>query len=632
MSLPSQNQIDSLVKIYRSGSFKEAKKIARIISKNYPKFAMAWAILGTIALKEEKLDEALNYLITATQLDPNNLNHHNNKGLVLMKLNRLEESKQAFEQAINLNTKDAGFYNNYASVLRSLNIIDGAIINHKKAIEINPNYVEAIHNLGITYTKINQYKAALRYFYAALKLSSNPENKFALILDTAIAEFQLNLRERSQERFEYILKNDPKRYIKAISYVIRIEAYNEDPTKSGEVFNELLKYKYPSVAEFNEIINAYSEVKSYKKLKQIYNLGIKQYPKSSALLTTMYTANLNMDNYHDAYNNILDAEEYASDSLTKLRIQIIIANYLRNYDQEKSEEQLIKIINAGNDFSQLEKGSQFICFINLAILKYLKMDYIETDKCIKKSEDMGLSYFLSDRKNYLLDTELFIINTFKNLLSENLKALQKENKSKDRQNFEKLYVIGESHSLASHDLEIEIKGKKYLSQAKFIIGVKQYHLGRNEDSLFKYMFKEYFNSIPKESTVLLAIGEIDIREDGIIKAFKKKNDGSTLEDLINLTIDNYFNFIDTINLDFNNHIIMQGTSCRHETDSNTIIEATTIFNDKFREEASKRGYGFLDLHKMTNNGKNITTMEFTYEGMHITRQGMQNAWKHFYIS
>ena len=75
------------------------------------------------------------------------------------------------------------------------------------------------------------------------------------------------------------------------------------------------------------------------------------------------------------------------------------------------------------------------------------------------------------------------------------------------------YVIGESHSLESHGLNIKIKGQDFFCRSLLIMGCMQWHLGNKSRNKYKIKFEEVFFKVPKPSNILLAIGEIDCRID-----------------------------------------------------------------------------------------------------------------------
>ena len=70
----------------------------------------------------------------------------------------------------------------------------------------------------------------------------------------------------------------------------------------------------------------------------------------------------------------------------------------------------------------------------------------------------------------------------------------------------------------------------FLCEAKLIMGCKQWHLGNPNKNQYQRKFEIIFDDIPKNSHILLTIGEIDCRiNDGILKHKKKKSSKSKTE-------------------------------------------------------------------------------------------------------
>lgn len=86
---------------------------------------------------------------------------------------------------------------------------------------------------------------------------------------------------------------------------------------------------------------------------------------------------------------------------------------------------------------------------------------------------------------------------------------------------DRLYVIGESHSLESHGCSVLISGREHLCEARWIWNCMQWHLANGTKNFFKARFEDIVSRLPIASNVLLTIGEIDCRIDsGILPTAK----------------------------------------------------------------------------------------------------------------
>ena len=203
-----------------------------------------------------------------------------------------------------------------------------------------------------------------------------------------------------------------------------------------------------------------------------------------------------------------------------------------------------------------------------------------------------------------------------------------------KKNDKNIYVIGESHSLASHHLCIQNSGANFFCSAKLIKGCKQWHLGNAFRNQYKHQFETYFFSLPKHSYVLLAIGEIDCRLDTGIIPHKRKFPEKQIKEIISNTIENYLNYIVNNNSDYQHIITIQGVPCPNldvrnhsEKDIRQLGEVIKIFNYELKMQSKEKGFGFLDTHQLTNKGDGLSNGSWHIDDYHLSPEGMQEAWR-----
>jgi Flp pilus assembly protein TadD len=263
--------------------------------------------------------------------------------------------------------------------------------------------------------------------------------------------------------------------------------------------------------------------------------------------------------------------------------------------------------------------------VNLAICNFLKGDFDESKKQVtvaKKIQDKTLSEFKNGKvyQGYLLN--LLKWHEHKYLSNEKGKIYQT------------LHVIGESHSLASHYLRIKYSQINFFCKANLIKGCKQWHLGNSFRNEFKHQFENIFLSLPKYSYVLLAIGEIDCRLDSGIIEYKNKFPDRQIKQIILSTIEDYFAYITNKNFTHQHKIIIQGVPCpnidaRNHTqkDIKQLVEVIKVFNCELEAKSKKKGFGFLDVYKLTNKGDGLSNKFWHIDSIHLSPDGMLEAWR-----
>ena len=275
---------------------------------------------------------------------------------------------------------------------------------------------------------------------------------------------------------------------------------------------------------------------------------------------------------------------------------------------------------------EIDKNNQGLkAAVQLAIFKFLEKDFSESKKILlacHKIQEMK-SFDFNNHKLY----QSYLLK----ILNNNEKKIPTTNHDESKI---KLYVIGDSHSLVSHGQHIKLSAKDFLCKSLLVPGCKQFDLGNDVSNKFKYKFKKIFCSIPESSQILLTIGEIDCRLDGGIIKHKNRYPKKNITALIKDTVENYLNYISTLNLSFKHNIIIQGVPCPNINITNIsmekieeLIKVIRYFNVVLKEKSKKIGFEFLDVYKLTDNGNGFSNNFWHLDEHHLSLKGIQEAWR-----
>ena len=291
-------------------------------------------------------------------------------------------------------------------------------------------------------------------------------------------------------------------------------------------------------------------------------------------------------------------------------------------DLEKEINALKNLLKLDADDFGLRAG------VNLAICNFLEGDFAGSKKQVLaagKIQEKMLSKFKTEKvyQRYLLKILKWHEDTYLDV-----------DKGKKNKN---LYVLGESHSLASHHLRIQHSGIDFFCKARLIKGCKQWHLGNASRNQYKNKFESIFCSLPKYSYVLLAIGEIDCRLDSGIIEHKNKYPAKQIKEITQNTVKNYLSYIVDNNSDCHHKIIIQGVPCptinrcidHAEKEVMQWIEVIKIFNFELKKIAEEKRLGFLDVHKLTDRGDGFSNNVWHIDNNHISPEGMIEAWSRY---
>ena len=294
-----------------------------------------------------------------------------------------------------------------------------------------------------------------------------------------------------------------------------------------------------------------------------------------------------------------------------------VQGYMNNLEAEIVSLQNVLRIDSDND--GLRAG------VNLAICNFLEGNFDQSKKqvlAVKKIQEKTLPKFKNEKvyQGYLLKILKWHERNYLNF-----------EKAKPHKT---LQVIGESHSLASHYLRIKYSQINFFCKANLIKGCKQWHLGNSFRNEFKHQFENIFLSLPKYSYVLLTIGEIDCRLDSGIIEYQKKFQDKQIKKIIHSTIDDYLAYIINKNFTCQHKIIIQGVPCPNidirnyaQKDVKQLVEVIKIFNCELEAKSKKKGFGFLDVYKLTNNGDGLSNKFWHIDSIHLSPEGMLEAWR-----
>jgi hypothetical protein len=182
-------------------------------------------------------------------------------------------------------------------------------------------------------------------------------------------------------------------------------------------------------------------------------------------------------------------------------------------------------------------------------------------------------------------------------------------------------VIGDSHSLSTNGLLIDINNLKFICRTKLVVGIQMHHLASEFPNKYKSSIENIINNTPHNSVICISVGEIDTRFDyGFLPHMKDlKEVGENIKKIVN----DFIKFIN--NICSNNYsIIFIGVSSpnANSMSSNEYLNETRkkiIFqiNEALKSTATKLGFGFLDLYNLTRNSDGYSHSEMSLDSIHL---------------
>ena len=467
-------------------------------------------------------------------------------------------------------------------VLKKTGRINEALFANQKSVQLEPMNMETNFNLGNTLQELGRLEEAETYHRKAISIKPG----YAEAHNNLGFTFQrIGRLEEAEVSYRKAIKLKPN-YAEAhnnLSITLKELGRLEEAEVS---YRKAIKLKPDYAEAHNNLGNTLKELGRLEEAEVSYRKAIKLKP-----------------DYAGAYYNLSNNLSYMN-------------------DLEKEINALKNVLKSDADNFGLKAG------VNLAICNFLEGDFAESKKQVLAAEK------IQEKTLYEFKTEKVYQRYLLKILKWHEDKYLDVDKGKKNKN---LYVLGESHSLASHHLRIQHSGVDFFCKARLIKGCKQWHLGNASRNQYKNKFESIFCSLPKNSHVLLAIGEIDCRLDSGIIKHKNKYPAKQIKEITRNTVENYLSYIVDNNSDCHHKIIIQGVPCptidrfinHAEKEVMQLIEVIKIFNFELKIIAEEKRLGFLDVHKLTDRGDGFSNNVWHIDNNHISPEGMIEAWSRY---
>lgn len=196
---------------------------------------------------------------------------------------------------------------------------------------------------------------------------------------------------------------------------------------------------------------------------------------------------------------------------------------------------------------------------------------------------------------------------------------------------ERLHVIGESHALSVHGIEVHLD-RPLRCVSHWIEGCKQWYLGRPEANRFKCQFENIMVQIPRGSQVMLTIGEIDCRHDEGLLLTWKKDTSQSMEQLIAATVDPYVLYVGRVAKKANHRLLIAGVPASNFpreaislTDQPLLANLIRLFNQQIKISAARHGHHFIDVRSMTAGSDGYSNGVWHLDEHHLRPDAWQAA-------
>lgn len=565
--------------------------------------------------------------------------------------------EQAFQQAIE---------HHQASRLQDAERLYRAIL------QAQPNHPDANHNLGVLAVQVKQPVASLPHFKAALEANPNHEQYWLSYIDTLLAVGSVEEAQSVLERgIQQGLSDQRAASLMARIRTGRLAAFGISDLfaqaaahlQAGRFADAIAIYQYcivlaPHVPESHvNLGNAFRDQGKYEIAIDCYHKALALHPDHADAYGNQGRALYLMGNLEEAIASCHTALRLCPEHIETLNT---LGNVL--FVQGKLDDAITcyrqalavypdfpkALHNLGNALQWMDQSSDSIN----TRLKFISLDTADPALKVNAAVSLAVMYYLQDdlpaTREMTVRVSMFLRQTKRKLCNEVIycrylnQLLQwwdtVGSGLRRSEPIDTLYVVGESHALTYHNIEVEHEGRQVLCKARWIAGCKQWHLGNSLDNMQKFLFRKILGAIPRHANILLIIGEIDCRYDGGIMQAWKKDVSQSLHGMALETISGYLKFVLRIAAERDQKVIIGGvpaTNVELDKLSTEQVEQFTgllkFFNNQLREQSVLAGLGFLDLFSMTDGGNGISNLQWHIEDIHLRPDAIPEAFKKHYL-
>ena len=167
---PSTHQLNELLGHYQNNNPNKARALATQLSQAFSHHPFAWKVLGAIALREGRIDEALSLNQKVVELSPFDAEAHNNLGNAQKASDKKDLSVMSYLRAIELNAQLPEAHYNLGSAFAEREKLDEAVLCYETATILNPDYFAAFRKLGNALISAGRFEEAIAAITQAIRL------------------------------------------------------------------------------------------------------------------------------------------------------------------------------------------------------------------------------------------------------------------------------------------------------------------------------------------------------------------------------------------------------------------------------------------------------------------------------
>ncbi|MBF0379997.1 MAG: tetratricopeptide repeat protein [Magnetococcales bacterium] len=174
-----KKKLEKALEAFSKGKTKKTRLLCLSILRDRPHNPTALLLAGRIAVREGRMDEAVESLRRAVIHAPNNADTHQILGKVLNKLGDPEGAVAAFREAVRINNRHKKASRSLGKILLRSGQYAASETHLRQSLEVSPHRIRLRYLLGVACRKQNNHGEAERIFRTIIEI--RPDHVDALV-------------------------------------------------------------------------------------------------------------------------------------------------------------------------------------------------------------------------------------------------------------------------------------------------------------------------------------------------------------------------------------------------------------------------------------------------------------------
>jgi Flp pilus assembly protein TadD len=205
-----REQLEQADQLRQLGQLDRAESICHALTQRHPDFVAALHTLGLVYLDKRNFERALDCLVRAQMLDPNNWMILTALSLAYLRLGANEMAAQTLDRALAIRPEDASTYASLGEIYREEREYELAQYAYRKALTLDSGLESAAIGLALCHLALGQNSEAARVLEDAFRrgnrslnlldvMATLPRNTLSIDLLAALDVLSVSQREQDAE-------------------------------------------------------------------------------------------------------------------------------------------------------------------------------------------------------------------------------------------------------------------------------------------------------------------------------------------------------------------------------------------------------------------------------------------------